>query len=76
MRNYFSINIIKALFDNLTELKKIKFEWNDLSDRYLMGSNNPIFVRSELEEIFGIHKNKFKVEISAFDCWFRITREM
>ena len=57
-RKDFPTNIIKVLFDNLTELDYIKFEW--------LGTNppdNPIFIKSEMEEVFGNAKNQFKVEI-------------
>ena len=74
-RNEFRKNIIKVLFDNLPELKNIilewKFEQNDANP-----TDNPIFVKSELEAIVGKCKNKFKVEIGENDNLIKISREM
>merc|ERR1712020_443953 len=75
-RKEFPKNIIKVLFDNLPELKKICFEWifeqNDANP-----TDNPIFVKSELEAIVGKCKNKFKVEIGEeCDNLIKISREM
>merc|ERR1712218_359905 len=70
-RKDFPTNVIRVLFDNLPELKKIQIEWRvgDITDT----SNNPIFVHSQLEEMMGNYKNKFEVEISYFDTFIIIT---
>ena len=64
--------IIKALFDNLTELKAIKIGWKNATQ-----TDNPAIVKSEMEEILGNCKNKFKIDIGKSNQdWIRITRDM
>ena len=82
-RKDFSDNIIDnhiiVLIDNLLELKEVKFEWLlDLNETN--PTDNPIFVKTQLEEIVGKCKNKFKVEIGKnrhqISSLVEITKEM
>ena len=77
-RKDFPKNSLKFLINNLTELKILQFEW-EIAQR-----DNPIFLKSELEEIVRNDKNKFKVKVGVnriysegvYYEWLRITREM
>ena len=74
-RRDFPKHIIKIILDNFPKLMKIKLEWN-ITDLFEFNpTDNRIFVRSELEEILGNFKNKFKVEIGFWDNLIEITRE-
>ena len=69
-RKDFPQNTIKALFDYSTELREIKFLWENV-----IQTENPVFIKSELEEILG-NSEKFKIEIGEADDWIKITREI
>ena len=71
-RKDFPLNIIKFLYDNLLELKKIKFVWA----YNITQTTRPIFVKSQLEENLGNCKNEFRVVISEDDDIIEITRKM
>ena len=65
---------IKDLFENLPELRELKLR---LSCNRVI--KNPIFVKSDLEEIFEKCKNKFEVDIlseNEYKNCIKITREM
>ena len=78
-RKDFPKNSLKFIIDNLIELKIMQFEWE------IVQRDNPIFLKSELEEIVRNDKNKFKVKVGVnwvymsqgvYYEWFRITRKM
>ena len=68
-------NIIRVLLDNLPELMEVKFEWlldqNETNPR-----DNPIFVKTQFEEIVGRCKNRFQVEIGENYDYVKIVREI
>ena len=65
--------VIFHSFMNLPELESMHLEWffemNDSNP-----PDNPLFVKSELEEIVGNCKNKFQVTISENDKLIKISR--
>ena len=63
-REDFPTNIIKVLFDNLTELRELKLSW------WCRSTDNSVFIKSHLEEIVEKCKYKLEVDISENDdCW-------
>ena len=64
---------IKILFDNLPKLKEIKFKWI-LDKNETNPTDNPIFVKSELEEIVGECENEFNVETNEDDTLIKVTK--
>ena len=73
-RKDFSDNMIDP-FDNLPELKEVKFEWL-LDQNEMNPTDNPIFVKTQFEEIDGNCKKRFQVEIGENDDFVKIRREM
>ena len=67
-------NIIRVLLDNLPELKEVKFEWL-LDQNETNPTDNPIFVKTQFEEIVGRCKNRFQVEIGENYDYVKIVRE-
>ena len=77
-RKVFPKNIIKVLFENLLELRKLIISWFLDDDD---SKEDGIFIKAELEEILGKLKKKFRVEVDKVhevnenDDRITITRE-
>ena len=74
-RKDFSKNTIIILLSNLPELKQVKIEWL-LNPYENHATDNPIFVKTQFEEIVGKCKNGFQVLIGENDDYVQIVREM
>ena len=73
-RKSFPKNIIQILLDNLPELMRLNIEWI-LHHSDTNSTENPIFVKSEVDTIVGKCKNKFEVVIED-DTQIDIMRAM